>query len=144
MMMVRKLLQRSRTDRCWLVCAIVLHLVIACVRVLMPRGPIWRWLIGERPVRATADRGRSDAESRVIWAVKTATTLVPFGRSCLTEAVTAHWLLSLAGCRSSVRIGIAAAEPTPLAHAWVECDGRTVLGGESVVAYAPLSLRGHR
>lgn len=138
-----KLFQRSAVDRRWLLRAIALHLVVACARRAVPRGPLWRHLIrGARP-RATDCLG-PNAEATVLWAVRTATRLVPFGRSCLTEAVTAHWLLSFAGCSSVVQIGVAAAKPVPLAHAWVECGGRTVLGGGSAVIYTPICLRGPR
>jgi len=65
---------------------------------------------------------------------------VPVGRSCLTEAVTAHWLLAFAGCRSVVRLGVASGSPMPLANAWLESNGRTMLGGDTAVRYQPLGV----
>jgi hypothetical protein len=123
------------------VAALALHVSIACARCVMPRGPIWRRLIRGTSPRVT--RTEPALEARVLWAVTTAARLVPFGRSCLTEAVTAHWLLASAGCRSVIRLGVAPATPMPLAHAWLECDGRTVLGGDTTVMYEPLGGGGH-
>jgi len=116
------------------------HLAIACLIRTPARRMLSRWWSGavEQRMAATAD---AEAEARVVWAVKTATSLIPIGRTCLTEALTVHWLLSVAGCASVVRIGVARSVDggAPLlAHAWVECGGRAVIGGETTTAYHPL------
>lgn len=66
--------------------------------------------------------------SRMVWAVRAASRRVP-GASCLTQSVALHCLLVQAGHRSSIYIGVAKdAERGFQAHAWVETDGRTLLG----------------
>lgn len=136
-----KFLRRPAVDQRYLLAAIALHCLVNCVRLLMPRGPVWRRLIaGIRPWRVAPVE--SNAPARVLWALNTTTTLFPFGRNCLAEAVTARWLFAVAGCRSVVRIGVAPAKPVPRAHAWLELNGRTVLGGDTAVTYQPLCDRG--
>ena len=136
-----KFLRRPAVDQRYLLAAIALHCLVNCVRLLMPRGPVWRRLVsGIRPWGVAP--AESNVQTRVLWAIKTTTTLFPSGRNCLVEAVTAHWLFALAGCRSVVRIGVAPAKPVPQAHAWLECGGRTVLGGTAGIVYEPLGWRG--
>jgi len=78
----------------------------------------------ERPrLRATA--------SQLIWAVGAAARALP-GTACLAQAVTLHYLLARAGQASIIRVGVAKDQRLPFdAHAWVVCEGRVVMGGDS-------------
>lgn len=68
-------------------------------------------------------------------------------RPCLTQALAARWLLARAGYTADLKIGARREDGRFLAHAWLEMDGRVVLGGadspglyaamESVSAPAP-------
>jgi len=76
---------------------------------------------------------------RVAWAVARAGRAVP-GATCLTQALAAKVLLERRGHAARVRVGIGRAEGAPLlAHAWVECEGRIMLGGTDLARYTPLS-----
>lgn len=79
-------------------------------------------------------------EDRIVWAVRTVTTLIPLGRTCLTEALTVQALMRRAGLSCSVRFGVTKREATPglAAHAWVERGTRRLLGGETVGRYDAL------
>jgi hypothetical protein len=80
---------------------------------------------------------------RIAWAIRTATTLVAAGRTCLTEAVTAECLLRRDGYDATLRFGVAAsprAGSRLLAHAWVEHAGATIIGADA--RYAPLQPPG--
>jgi hypothetical protein len=66
---------------------------------------------------------------RVIWAVRIASRFVPRA-TCLTQALAAQVLLSLQGYPSRITIGVAKSHGGQLeAHAWVESQGRIVIGG---------------
>lgn len=92
----------------------------------------------------------SDVElERRMWAVSAAGRRVAAARPCLPQALLALAILRRAGRPAELRIGvrsegraaqrdgsphaagIAAARSRPhiLAHAWVECEGRVVMGG---------------
>ena len=65
---------------------------------------------------------------RVTWAVRHAARLVP-AATCLTQAIAARRLLARRGIRSDLRIGVARESDGKMrAHAWLECDGVTILG----------------
>jgi hypothetical protein len=75
-----------------------------------------------------------DFISRAVWAVTVASTYVPLA-TCLTQALVTRYLLAQEGCNAVVRIGVARSRAGRFqAHAWVESNGRVVIGGsESVV-----------
>ncbi len=61
--------------------------------------------------------------------------------TCLPQALAAEALLRRAGHPADLRIGVAKTGPGRLlAHAWVECRGRVIVGDlpERLADYAPL------
>jgi hypothetical protein len=59
--------------------------------------------------------------------------------SCLTRALAAQILLRNEGLVGTLRIGVARAPGLGFkAHAWLECDGWVVVGGDEMGNYAPL------
>jgi hypothetical protein len=73
---------------------------------------------------------------RIAWAVSAAGRRL-LGSSCLAEAITTCWLLRTQGTNAVLRIGVAT-EPLFKAHAWVECDGKIVIGSDSSERYQAL------
>lgn len=64
---------------------------------------------------------------------------VPGTGSCLTRALAAQLLLARRGHRSTVRIGVARGGGQQLkAHAWLESEGRVLIGDSELECYAPL------
>lgn len=59
------------------------------------------------------------------------------GAACLAQALAARLLLAWHGHASVVRYGVRRGASRVEAHAWVEHDGRVVLGGPDVSAYLP-------
>ena len=73
-------------------------------------------------------------------ALRRAAHIQPSSR-CLARAVAGECLLRRDGYPARLRLGINVGEPRQLrAHAWLECDGVIVIGGEEAVHYAPLPL----
>jgi len=94
---------------------------------LTPAAPVWR-----EPSGASVDA------DRIAWAVTRVSRFVPAG-TCLTQALAAQLLLRRRGLSACLRIGVArGAEAQFLAHAWVESQGRVVVGGPGVTRYTAL------
>ena len=58
---------------------------------------------------------------------------------CLPQAIAGYCLLRRAGRVPFVRLGVAIADTRFDAHAWLECEGVTVTGGDIAHRYAPLT-----
>jgi hypothetical protein len=69
-------------------------------------------------------------------AVSSASRYVPHA-TCLTQAVALHFLLKRGGFESRVRIGVAKNNGEFESHAWVESQGRVVLG-DIGLQYTPI------
>lgn len=91
--------------------------------------------------RHTSSRGMANlSEDRIIWAVKVASGFVPCA-TCLTQAIAARILLSKYGFGADLCIGVAHDDDKLKAHAWLERDGKVLIGG-SICDYRPLPMEG--
>jgi hypothetical protein len=74
----------------------------------------------------------------IAWAVKAASRYIPHA-TCLTQALAAQVLVERAGLPSRVCLGVARGEGAHFrAHAWLESEGRIVVGGPAIEQYTPL------
>ena len=120
--------------------------VVACVRMLLWLLPFKRlvWLIERtalRSARVAPVRLREDTHVKIAWSVTTAARYVPRA-TCLTQAMAAQWLFAWFGHPTVLRVGVAKKNDKALrAHAWLESEGRVLVGGESLEEhqYAVLS-----
>lgn len=79
---------------------------------------------------------------RVAWAVAVIGRRLP-GATCLIQALAASIMLARGGTPAVVRIGVARDPGGPLeSHAWVESDGRVVLGDVHLDRYVPIATWG--
>lgn len=78
---------------------------------------------------------------RVAWAVAGASQYIPMA-TCLTQALATQVLLGWQGHAAHLCIGVARSEVGQFqAHAWVECQGRVVIGGTDAPSrFTPLPL----
>lgn len=75
---------------------------------------------------------------RALWAVEVCTNRLGLARTCLIRAMVAHTLLLSTRNAATLRIGVAKDRGGKLqAHAWVESNGRVVIGRASEV-FVPL------
>jgi len=127
---LRRWSELSRRDRRMLLRAWV---VVAAVR-----GALWccRLSTTRRMAAAAAGKPRPGAVDELARAVNAVSRCVPRA-TCLTQAIALHALLRRSNHGAQVEIGVATA-PQFEAHAWVQCDGRTVLGGASTGRYTPV------
>ena len=111
-------------------------LVLASVRLGLTLLPftaldrLLRWLGRPRP-------GRAVTSERIAWAVGVTAAHVPRA-TCLSRALAARVLLGRRGIPAIVRIGVAREGHAGLAsHAWVEHEGRVLLGDGHLDRYTP-------
>lgn len=76
--------------------------------------------------------------ARVSWAVERAGRFIPRS-TCLVRALSAQALLAREGVASTLCFGVGGGNGQFRAHAWLECAGRVVVGGdEDLSRFAPL------
>ena len=125
----------------WAMLARVLP-VLAVVRVAL-------WVLPYRTVVRLFDVSPASLDARPRRTPRRATALIRTvawagrrllaDRPCLTQAIACRWLLARFGYYADLRLGArrAAEGPGIEAHAWLEIDGKIVLGGgDSAEAYA--------
>ncbi|HEY3131846.1 MAG TPA: lasso peptide biosynthesis B2 protein [Acidobacteriota bacterium] len=77
--------------------------------------------------------------NRVVWAIDLAGKYVPATKTCLIRALAAHALLNQRGYRTQLFIGVTKDGIGHLqAHAWVENNGKIVIGESGVERFTPL------
>jgi hypothetical protein len=84
--------------------------------------------------------GRRAPHGRIAWAVDVAARSLRTAGPCLPSALAAHAILRRQGAPARLVLGVAKAGDANIdGHAWVECGGRTVLGGD-VSEFVPLAV----
>ena len=85
---------------------------------------------------------RSDAsEEDAVWAVETASRLVPWRTVCIQKGLATQRILRAAGSDAILHYGARHASNAGKleAHVWVTIDGHDVIGGEEAAAFAELA-----
>lgn len=133
----------GRSTRDWRLFAAAFPLVLA-VRIslwLLPFQSIHKFLLA-RSKGGTSDVQLSHPEIyKVCWGVSSAARRVPKA-SCLTQALVAQYLLLSKGVDAFLRLGVSRNSKGKFdAHAWVEVDGKIVIGeNEELSRFIPLPV----
>jgi hypothetical protein len=118
--------------------ALTVTLVAFAIR-LLPFRVLMRlaeWPLGVERAAAT----RPQVLRRVRWAVLVAGRRTPWDAVCLHQSLTAQILLRRRGVPSTLYYGANAGDAAGMkAHAWVQCGGVDVVGGENAADYAVLA-----
>ena len=78
------------------------------------------------------------SEQQLVWSVAVVSRYIPKA-TCLAQALTAQFLLQQAGHQACLHIGVTEADEGRLkAHAWVESQGRILIGGFDLNKYTHL------
>lgn len=107
------------------------------------------WLFTYRSVLPVVERCRacsprlldtSATPDKLAWAIAQVGSFVPGGRHCLSQALTLRIFLSRRGVPVNVSFGVRR-DPDLLvmAHAWVEHDGRVLIGGINLDSFVRLT-----
>jgi len=129
-----KVFRLSPGDR-WLLLRAFVAVGSAWVTVrLFPPFLVLRKVSAEIPLLS---RPKPQTTGRIAWAVAVAARYIPACK-CLVQAIAGRNLLASYGFPADIHIGVAKDSKNWLsAHAWVEVEGKTVIGGDTA-AYAPL------
>lgn len=137
--------QLSWNERWLLLDALRILWFYRCVLFIFPYSYTRKLLIPTPDHRFAAGQFVSSTISigQVVWAVSRASLLVLKGQNCLLLALSTRRLLAKWGYQSCLRLGVRKPEPHDLdAHAWVECNGRVVIGRmKDLQQFAPLVSR---
>jgi len=122
-------------------------LLLGTVRLglwILPFETLRRLLVSFSEAPARLRDADQSSLGEVTWAVETAGRCLPGAATCLTLALTAQVLLLRRGHGAVIHIGITKGGGERfLAHAWVESEGKVVIGGHEIERYTPLaSLEG--
>jgi hypothetical protein len=141
---LRRLLRLSSTDWLLLLRALPLVATVRCALWLLPFSMLRERVTRVRPVVRDGGVSRFPLE-RIAWSVRVSSRLVPKG-TCLTQALAAQILLKRSGAITDLRLGVARnASGAFEAHAWVECQGKILIGGREQRRFTPLpGLNGGR
>jgi hypothetical protein len=125
-----KLWQLPAADLLLLAAAAALLLLFTTAIRTLPFATVSR-LQWPAPARR---RDSPAARARILRAVRTAAPYLP-AANCLPQALAARALLRAHGAPANLRLGVTKTETGQLqAHAWLECQGRIVLGGFSALS----------
>jgi hypothetical protein len=125
MRVVRRLVSLPRAERRMLLPALLTVLSMRIATYLTPTRWLLRRVLGRQPTR-TAGHGLEPL--LVGRAVRRAARLVPHA-TCLPQALATLWLMAGQGHTGQLRIGVRREQTGDLlAHAWVEHEGRIVVG----------------
>jgi Transglutaminase-like superfamily len=130
----------STADKCLLAKAMLLVWLIRLGLWLLPFRILRQLLTTLGRESATLSKEEPPRTDRIAWSVAVTSKYVP-AASCLTQALVTKFLLGRCGYQALVRIGVARDETGKFhAHAWVESDGKVIIGGSSSLLgqYTPL------
>lgn len=126
---LRKFFASSAADRRLLIRSAGL---VGLVRVglwLLPFRAVWRLLAKLEQHGGNSRAAEPTSVDRICQAVRRVSRYIP-SASCLTQALAAKALLRRSGHDAKLRIGVTKGGAGDFqAHAWVEIDGRSVIGG---------------
>jgi hypothetical protein len=131
---LRKFLVLDWQERCLLLHTLFLVVSLRAALGLLPFKQVSE-LLARGGMRHRARRNVSKA--RVISAIRVASAFVP-GSTCLTQALAAKYQLERVGLNTQLHFGVAKENGRLLAHAWLQCDGEVIIGGEIAPRFAPL------
>lgn len=92
---------------------------------ILPFGTTKKWTVDN--AESNAKEYDDQTVTEIVRAVRFASRYVPYA-TCLTQALAARKLLRLYGQSAELKIGVSKSNGEFEAHAWLEIDGRIVLG----------------
>ncbi len=135
----RKILQLSPSDWHFLGQAWLLFLFVEIGLHLLPFKSLLKLSRSDRQdKRPSSSRAHTISLPRLAWLVTIAGRYHLVCNTCLKEALVLSWLLERRGLSTLLRIGVSRHAGTLKAHAWLEQDGRVILGSYVPKQYEPL------
>ncbi len=137
-MQLRKFVTLHKRDRRLLVRAILLLGTIKLGLWLLPFQTLRHLLARMTPANFELQK-KDQVYVDIVWAVEVASRYMPSGVKCLARALATQVLLGRCGYQAQLCIGVAIEGGQLEAHAWIESQGRIVIGGlKDLARYTPL------
>ena len=141
MAQLRRFLRLSTTDLWFLFKVTFLLETIKLGMQLLPFRTLRRLLDQVSGTPARWQHTTYPSVDRIAWVIETASRRMPGAKSCLNQALAAQVLLTRRGYPSQLHIGVAKGERGQFkAHAWVESEGKVVIGGSELTGFTPLTV----
>jgi hypothetical protein len=129
---VRSVLQLTPSECGLLLAALPIVVAIRLALWIVPSAVTLRFVSWLHSSTREHRRKSPEQRSSVVWAVVTVSRGVPRA-TCLTQALAAKLLLRSRGEDAQLCLGVAHLPGGTLrAHAWLERDGRAILGGSGI------------
>jgi len=133
---IHKFLNLSSTEQRLLIKTWILLGLIRLGMALLPFSTLRKLLYRFRSILG-GDK-KEFPEDRLVWSVGVVSRYIPKA-TCLSQAITTQFLLQQAGHQACLHIGVTEAEKGGLkAHAWVESQGKVLIGGIDLNQYTHL------
>jgi len=127
-----KFLTLSADERRLLVKASVLLVLIRLTVGRVPFRTLSRLVIGRTRKDDASPHGDRRLADQVVWAVTAVSQRAPRWTTCLTRALTVQAMLARRGYPSRLHVGVMRGMHGALeGHAWVEREGRVLIGGST-------------
>ena len=124
---ISKFLNLSSTEQRLLIKTWIVLGLIRLGMALLPFSTLRKLLYRFRSILGRSEKEFS--EDRLVWSVGVVSRYIPKA-TCLAQAITTQFLLQQAGHQAYLHIGVAEVEKGGLkAHAWVESQGKVLIGG---------------
>jgi hypothetical protein len=88
--------------------------------------------------RGHRDKSRPLDVHRVAYLIERAASLYPFRATCLKKSLVLLRILRRRGIPAELRLGVRKVQDELNAHAWIDCEGHTLIGGGVEHLYAML------
>jgi len=130
-----KFWQRSSAERCLYFEALIVLLII---RMAVKLFPLQRVLAYLKRFQTSEFLEKSEVSlSQIVWSIRAVGRYLPGGGNCLVQALTGQFMLVRRGYEAQIQIGVTRENGEFQAHAWVEYQGRTIIGAAGVSQYTP-------
>jgi Transglutaminase-like superfamily len=133
---LQKLLKLPPADPLLLVRVAGLTVLVALGLRLLPFQKLQAILARRRRRWWTLQTADERSLGRLVWAVEVVGWYA--GANCLKKALTLQWLLARRRVSTRLWLGVQRREATLQAHAWLEHNGRVIVGGPVRERYTPL------
>ena len=123
-----------------LLASALLYLIVARVGLWVLPMLVLQRRLSKMPVERDRMRGSGQYSSeQIARAIRAVGRYVPGTGNCLVQSLTTQTMLARRGSPARLRIGVIKDENGRLrAHAWVECEGRIIMGGAGASQYTAL------
>jgi len=133
---IHKFVNLSSTEQSLLIKTWILLGLISLGLQLFPFSTLRKLLYRFRSILGRGEKEFS--EDRLVWSVEVVSRYIPKA-TCLAQAITTQLLLQQAGHQACLHIGVTEAAKGGLkAHAWVESQGKVLIGGIDLNQYTHL------